>query len=238
LLQTDKPPACVDQQRARLEETVFTIHRDPPPARDDPWSSAENVPEKTPNDKGDFLLSALEAARYRLETKLSGENLYVRALTLPAALRGQKPIDVSRDGLALKAGERVKDLTVTLAEGAASVRGQITPANESAKLPARLRVYVIPAERESADEVLHYAQVNVQGDGSFTLTNLAPGKYWLLARVMPDDEANEAAPRPAAWDTNERAKLRREAEAAKIEIELQPCQRVNDYTLRYTPPEK
>jgi hypothetical protein len=38
---------------------------------------------------------------------------------------------------------------------------------------------------------------------------------------------------PIAWDANERAKLRRQAIAAKNEIELQPCGRVKDYLLRF-----
>jgi len=39
-----------------------------------------------------------------------------------------------------------------------------------------------------------------------------------------------------AWESDGRAKLRREAEAAKIEIELSACQRLTDYVLRYSPP--
>jgi hypothetical protein len=62
---------------------------------------------------------------------------------------------------------------------------------------------------------------------------LSPGKYWLLARAVPDSEPNDKPARPAAWDAAERAKLRREAEAAKIVIELKPCQRIRDYALRY-----
>lgn len=125
-----------------------------------------------------------------------------------------------------------KSLIVTPTEGAASVRGKIIPATAGAKLPAHLRVHAIPAERERADAVLHYAQVNANSDGSFTLTNLAPGKYWLHARVNSDDEATTLPPRPAAWDNTERARLRREAEAAKVEIELQPCQRVSNYEIK------
>jgi hypothetical protein len=37
----------------------------------------------------------------------------------------------------------------------------------------------------------------------------------------------------AAWDAAARAKLRREAMAAKNEIELQPCGRVKDYALKW-----
>jgi hypothetical protein len=55
----------------------------------------------------------------------------------------------------------------------------------------------------------------------------------LLARPIPDSEPNDKPARPAAWDAAERAKLRREAEAAKVVIELKPCQRLSDYVLRY-----
>ncbi|MGH9802882.1 MAG: hypothetical protein ACRD82_21150, partial [Blastocatellia bacterium] len=61
----------------------------------------------------------------------------------------------------------------------------------------------------------------------------APGKYWLLARTIPDNESSDRLPSPVAWDAAERAKLRKEAEAAKNEIELKACQRVKDYVLRF-----
>lgn len=38
--------------------------------------------------------------------------------------------------------------------------------------------------------------------------------------------------RALAWDSNERARLRQEAEAANVTIELRPCQRTSDYTLQ------
>jgi hypothetical protein len=65
----------------------------------------------------------------------------------------------------------------------------------------------------------------------FSTKHLATGKYWLLARSIPDTEKDTQ--RPAAFDSTERAKLRKEAEAAKNEIELKPCQRVKDHVLRW-----
>jgi hypothetical protein len=53
------------------------------------------------------------------------------------------------------------------------------------------------------------------------------------ARQMTEKESSEDQLQPAAWDAVERTKLRREAEAAKNEIELKPCQRVNDQVLRW-----
>ena len=68
------------------------------------------------------------------------------------------------------------------------------------------------------------------------MRHLAPGRYYLLARPASDAESSEAQPRPAAWNAENRAKLWREASAAKVEIELQACQRVMDYVLRYEKP--
>jgi hypothetical protein len=65
------------------------------------------------------------------------------------------------------------------------------------------------------------------------MRNLAPGRYWLLARPAPDVEASERLSPRIAWDAASRAKLLREARAAKVEIELKPCQVVNDQLLRY-----
>jgi hypothetical protein len=225
--------ACESRRAFLPPETIIIARRDDQKHLKDPLPSPITYFEAAPNDQGDFVFSGLEPVRYRVLAQLPSENWYLRAITLPAAPRGRTPLDAARDGLALKPGERVKDLTVTIAEGAASVRGRLIAA-EGAKLPARLRVHLVPVERERVNDLLRYAQTTAQSDGSFTFTHLAPGRYWFIARPTTDDEAN-VTPRPAAWDSSERARLRREAQAANIVIDLQPCQRVSDYTLRYTP---
>jgi hypothetical protein len=80
---------------------------------------------------------------------------------------------------------------------------------------------------------LRYAEVLTRNDGSFAFNNLAPGKYWLLARPVPDDEPVDRPPRPLSWDSAERARLRMEAEKKKIEVELKPCQRLNDSSFKF-----
>jgi hypothetical protein len=87
-------------------------------------------------------------------------------------------------------------------------------------------VHLVPAEVASANDVLRYAETNVQSDdsASFTLRHLAPGRYWVLVRAVPDDEPSELPPRPLAWDAEARIRLRREAQARKVEIELKACQ--------------
>ena len=205
-----------------------------------------------------FMLRYLEPGRYRMLTRLPSEDWYVRAIRQPAVALNQSLRDAARDGLTLKPNARPKELivavtqspdglrsqiatddpanelTITLATGASGLRGQVIAAQD-ATLSSPLRVHLIPAEREQAENVLRYAETLARSDGSFTFAHLAPGKYWLLAQAVSAEEANQTASRLMAWDSNERAKLRREAEAAKAEIELQPCQRVSDYALRYTP---
>jgi hypothetical protein len=87
---------------------------------------------------------------------------------------------------------------MTLAAGAAALQGSIVSARENAQLPPRLRVHLTPAETSASDDVLRYYETVARTDGSFALTNLAPGKYWLLARQLAEDESPERAPRPLA----------------------------------------
>jgi hypothetical protein len=141
--------------------------------------------------------------------------------------------DISRNGITLKAGEKITGVVATITEGAAGLSGKVISALEGSRLPRRLRIHLIPAEARAADDVLRYAEAFARSDGSFLLSNLAPGKYWLIARAAPDDETSDLPVTPVAWDATERAKLRRQAMTAKNEIELRPCGRVKDYGLRF-----
>jgi len=126
-------------------------------------------------------------------------------------------------------------LTVTLAEGAAGIRGKVVAASETVTLPSRLRVHLLPAEADSAEDVLRYAEVSVDGEGAFSISNLAAGRYFALARAVSDEEFIERTPPPLAWDAASRAKLRREAAAANVVVELRQCQRLAEYVLKYKP---
>jgi hypothetical protein len=184
------------------------------------------------SEKGEFTVQNLPGNRYFLEPRLPNEHWYVKAINSPA--RGALTADVARNGISLKAGEKVDGVTVNIVNGAAVISGRVIPAKEGKQLPARLRIHLVPAEDGAVDKVLRYAEVFTRSDGSFSLNNIAPGKYWLLATAAAqDDEAVEPSIVPIAWDANERAKLHQKAMAAKNEIELQPCGRVKDYTLRF-----
>src|SRR5262245_55285222 len=235
------PVVCETKRKWSLEEALLALRFEAKPAGSAPAQSRSIVNGLT--EKGEFTVYNLQANRYFLEPRLPNENWYVKAITTPAAVsspagargaaaRNSSPIDVARSGIALKSGEKIAGVTVAVADGAAALSGKVAPAKEGSRLPARLRVHLVPAETGAASDVLRYAEAFARSDGSFALSNIAPGKYWLLARAAPDDEPSHGPPPPAARDANERAKLRKEAEAMKVEIELKPCQRITDQIVK------
>ena len=194
-----------------------------------PMGAGAYLGAASPEKDGGFVVKNLEAGRYRVNTDLPDESWYIRAVTQAAT---PKPIDVSRAGLSLKQGEKISGIEMIIAHGAASLSGRVVPSREGAQLPKRFRVHLVPAETADADDLLRYAEAPVRGDGSFEFKHIAPGKYLLHARQASEKEANDDQDRQLAWDAVERAKLRREAAAAKNEIELKACERVKEHVLR------
>jgi len=190
------------------------------------------------NEKGEFTINSIDPGHYRIRLPLTDENLYVKAITSPATAPSRRGApaanNVSLNGLALKQGEKLSGVTVTVAEGAASLRGKVVAEKAGQRLPDRLRAHLVPTGPNATDEVLRYAESVVSNDSAFTFTNIAPGKYRLITRVTPNDDPVNRPATPTAWDASERAKLRHEAMSAKYEIELQPCGRVKDYVLQFS----
>jgi hypothetical protein len=227
---------CESKRKASIDEVVVSIRRDektPRPAL--PGLATEGAPA----DKGEFLIRYLEPGRYFIEPRLPVESWYVKSIAAAApsapanARRPAAAPDVVRSGVTLKAGEKISGLTVTVADGAATLSGKVVAAKEGVALPSRVRLHLVPAETAEAGNVLRYAEAVVRSDGAFTLNNVAPGKYWLVTRAVPDDEPSDRPPAPVAWDANERAKLRREAEALKVEVVLKACQRAAEQIVRF-----
>lgn len=142
----------------------------------------------------------------------------------------------SDGGIRIGQGTQVTGIRIAVASGAAKLSGRVLASTEGGALPPRLRLYLVPREPERANDPLRFAETDFRRDGTFTLANLAPGRYWLLARPAPEPDPNETTPPlPLAWNAEARADLRRQAEAARQEIELQPCQQTTDINLRYPP---
>lgn len=183
-----------------------------------------------PNEKGEFTLAALEPDGYRIEANLPGENWFIRSITLPATGSAKTKTDAARSPINVKSGEKVSGVEITIAEGAASLSGRLE-AKDTAKSPNRARVHLIPAEATAIDDVLRYRETVVEKNGSFDFKHIAPGKYRLLARSISETEKDNS--RPAAFDSTERLKLKKEAEAAPNEFELTSCQRVTNHALKF-----
>ncbi|MDT7690544.1 MAG: hypothetical protein QOE46_3303 [Acidobacteriota bacterium] len=237
--------ACKSVRSRQLpQETLITVAPDhAKAAANHPFSRLTIPHDTTPDEAGAFSLRALEPGRYRLSFRLFDEALYVRAVQLPgttptAAPRVVNPApraaaDSTRELIELKPGQQLSGLSVHLTEGAASFGGRIAPAEGGAAPPyAQMHVHLVPAERERADDPSRFYEAATAADGTFAFKNLAPGRYLVLARVEAD-AGDSAATRPAALDTDARARLRREAEAANTPAELQPCQRTTDFVLHF-----
>jgi len=230
---------CEKERKATLEEVSLLARRNEGGAVE-PSSLLDQ--EGAANDRGEFSIYNLQAGRYFIESTLPSESWFVKSITANApstanargSARPSASTEIARGGVALKSGEKLTGVTLTVAGGAASLRGKVAAESDSAKLPPRLRIHLIPAEATARDEVLRYAEATVRGDGTFALNNIAPGKYWLISRAATDDEPGDKQPMPLAWDGDERAKLRREAEALKIEVEMKPCQRLIDQIIKYS----
>lgn len=231
--------ACETKRKFSIEEAVVSLRRDEKTSepRTVYWVY---VADGAPDDKGEFAIRNIDPGRYFIEPRLPAENWYVKSIaaatSAPAGANARRPVsapDIARNGIALKAGEKVTGLTVTITSGAASLSGKVVAAKEGTRLPSRVRLHLAPAEATGAGDVLRYAEAIARSDGAFALNNIAPGKYWLMARAVPDDEPSDRPPTPVAWDANERTKLRREAEASKTEIELKPCQRVAEQIVKF-----
>ncbi|HKQ79778.1 MAG TPA: carboxypeptidase-like regulatory domain-containing protein [Blastocatellia bacterium] len=220
---------CENPRESRLEETVVRTKRDDASEKTDPpYSFYGATASGGLNNKGAFAIHNLRPGRHRIDIQWPNENWFLKAMTIT----GETPANDPRNGVTLKSGDRVTGLTITLATGAAGLKGKIIPAGGS-RLPSRLRAHLVPAETSAKDDLLRFAETLVESNGSFSFVNLAPGKYLITTREIPGSEATDEPARPVAWDAAERAKLRKEAEAAKVEVELKACQRVSDFELKF-----
>ena len=174
--------------------------------------------------QGNLKLRNLAPSDYYFVTRFEVKSWYLKSISLVSSTT-KKTVDATRVWTTVKHGDRISGLKITLAEGAASLSGYVALA-EGEALPEKLFVFLVPAEKESGDEVLRFYGAAVNPDGKITLNNLAPGRYLLLARTGLDGGLTKLRV-PDATET--RAKLRLEAEAVKTEIELKPCQNVVDY---------
>lgn len=232
VFEASKIPECQGKRAPLLTETLLYTRRHEKDAE------KENSPYvrlfggfATLDSKGDFTLRNLSPGRLQFEPRFYARYWYVQSITIGSAPPAgtAKPVksDVAGSWTTVKHGDQITNLTITLAEGAASIRGRLT----AAELPSGALVYLLPAETTKADDVLRFFVSEIGGDGTFVLQNLPPGKYWIVQTPAEDQTSTLAKLRQPEAATA-RAKLRKIAEAQKLEIELKPCQNLNDYELK------
>ncbi|HVS20927.1 MAG TPA: carboxypeptidase-like regulatory domain-containing protein, partial [Pyrinomonadaceae bacterium] len=247
ILENEPKAGCAKRRATASQETIIFGRRYEPETKTTaaPTSKAPQLPdvpiiftnaltESVPEANGRFALKNLQRGSYRIDPRAPASGWYVRSIAIgstQAAARNTSS-SVARDGIILKSGERLSGLTVTITEGAASLRGRASVA-EGQSLPPNLRVYLVPADKESADNMLRFFEARAQSDGSFAIGNIAPGRYWLISRAP--DESDPTKIKSLRQDSALRSQVLKEAETARTEIPLQPCQRITDYDLRYSP---
>jgi hypothetical protein len=230
-----KVPECPEKNPPVFNEvSVAAWHKDDEAAKQVPsffWALGTPV---SPDKEGNFKLLNLVSGEYHFIPRYAPRYWYVKSILLTPNAKTTKPIDTTRVWTSVKASDRLSGLTITFAQGAANLRGQVT-LTEGEVVPAKLWVYLVPVERERADDVLRFFGSAVSPERKFTLGNVAPGRYWLVTRAETEDGAAPLTKLRLPHESETRARLRREAEAAKTEIELKPCQAVADYTLPLKP---
>lgn len=238
LLEPSTVAECKDKRRPLFAEILLSLERaqrqlpSAEPAKGQELETPYYSPsQSSPDSAGSFRLRNLTVGQYHFNILHFARYWYLRSVTAPAAK--DATTDLARSPLTLRSGERVTGLKATLAEGAASISGQVELAED--RRSGRIVIYVVPAENEKRDEVLHYFAGLVADNDSFTIDHIPPGRYWTIAKIVTaETETNTTELRlPAA--AGARLRLRREAEAAKSEIELKPCQNVRNHKLPLAP---
>jgi hypothetical protein len=233
VLEDSKATECEDKQRPVFTDTLVFAQTET--AREGPEFLWLFGPPVNADAQGNLLLKNLPPGRYYFGSQFSGKDWYLKSLTFPptdaANTKLGKPIDAARNWTTLKLGDRLSGLAITLAQGAASLRGRVV-LREGETLPEKLYVYLVPAEKEKADDPLRFYGAAVTPEGKLALNHLAPGRYWVFAQPANQETVSPSTqlrwPNQAAY----RIKLRRDAEAAKTEIELKPCQKLVDIQVR------
>lgn len=239
VLETTTAAECKNKRQPSLAETMLVVRRNDKVTPKDQMTFANYFAQSSAGPSGDFTLRNLAPGQFNLQARFFAKYWYLRSIVrqVPGAspARGgvaNRQTDAARNGISLKSGERISGLTVTLAAGAASLRGAVKPA-EGETLPARLYLQLAPAEKENAEDVLRFFVAPVNADGTFALNNLPPGRYWTLVRIAADNDLPSDGKLRAPEEAETRAQLRRAAEAAKTAVEFKPCQNVIDYQLPY-----
>jgi hypothetical protein len=231
ILEEIKTTECSDKQRPVFTETVVSAQNASDTLAGIPW------PFGTVNadEQGNILLKNLPPGRYYFNSQYFAKDWYLKSLSFvsseTASTKAGKTLDAARTWTTLKPGDRLNGLTITLAQGAASLRGQIALSQGETRAQ-KLYVYLIPAEREMVDDPLRFYGAAVTADGKIALNNVAPGRYLVFAQEVTDESVSPLTRLRSPDETAYRSRLHRKAVTVNAEIELKSCQKAADLKVR------
>lgn len=236
VLEAAKVAECDSKENPLSTETsVFARHKDDDAAKQVPKAIRSRTEPARPDEKGDFQLRNLVPGAYYFGPTLRAKQWFVDSITFGPpptnAATKTKQVDAPRVWTNIKNGDRLNGLTIALVQGGATLRGEFGE-GPGERAPAGSFLYLVPVEREKANDVLRFFVTTIERNGWFEVNNIAPGRYWVLTQMGGGNSVETSTKVRLPHESETRAQLRREAEAAKIEIEFKPCQNVVDYRLK------
>lgn len=238
-LEPSKVQDCQGKRPPLFEETVVHLQRPDKEEAKDPSGTLRNFGvvdgSASPDRKGEFSIRNVLPGRYQFDPRFYARYWYLKSITIgsTAASTAKTPpakTDPAANWTVIKSGDQITNLTITLAEGAASIKGKLT-LPEGASAPAGSSVFLVPAEPDKVNDVLRFFVTAFESDGTFTLNNLPPGKYWAIAQATSDAQISTLPKLRQPESAAARTKLRRTAESQKSSIDLKPCQNLVDYQI-------
>ena len=226
-LEPSKAPECQGKRPPLFAEMVVRLQKpESEKDKEDMVTLRFLLSSASPDANGAFQLRNLVSGKYQFEPRFYARYWYLQSIATTTGTPKPQKFDVAANWMTVKSGEQLSNLTITLAQGAASIRGRVV-VQEGAPVSA-MSLYLVPAEPDKTNDVLRYFVSDVAEDMTFTLNNLPPGRYLTYldtqTTTLKKFRQPEAAP--------ERLKVRRSAETKKNEIELKPCQNLVDYQLK------
>jgi hypothetical protein len=197
----------------------------------DPFLPAEA--ETVAGAKGGFQLAGLATGNHQLSVHLPAQALYLKSVLSSANSAAGPKSAASRLVFPVRVSQAVENLQITLALGAAEISGNVSaPGGEVGSVRA-IRIFLVPVEQGSADDILRYAETQPDGDGKFLLRNLAPGTYRLLTWPEKNIAIPDSGP-STFFSSSFRLKLR-QAAAQEPPVILKPCQSLANIHLTISP---
>jgi hypothetical protein len=225
-LEPSKAPECQGKRPPLFAEMVVRLQKpDVDKDKEDMLALRFLSSSASPDVNGAFQLRNIVSGKYQFEPRFFARYWYLQSIAVTTGTPKPQRVDAAASWTTVKPGEQLSNLTITLAQGAASIRGRVVVA-EGAATPTSL--YLVPAEPDKVNDVLRYFVSNVGDDLTFTFNNLPPGRY--LTYLDTQTTTLKKLRQPEA--SPERLKIRRSAETKKNEIELKPCQNLVDYQLK------